>query len=256
VDSVGRSIYLLGGVSCCADPSISGWPLVTTRILDEIADARGNFVHIRVGPYSSTLFEGPEFQPSPAFWSRVRGLIEHAYSRGIVVEVDVIDGWVLERGHNHNYFGWDGAITHSRPDVEQLEWVNEVMRNTSEYPNVIYQISNESFDVGASGEWEGGIVTQIRRHTGAMIGSNIQREVARGYANYVTFHNLGVRSPMYGRATMVNEFGDDPLAPEEWEAAARDARRRGVSIHLWRGGMDDASWRDSLQRLKRIQEGN
>jgi len=227
----------------------AGWPLISDQALSDIAAAGGNYAHVRLGPFSGRTSDPP---PTPAFWERVEHVLDYAASLGIVVEVDVLDSWILERGHNDSYFGWTCEITHHAPDREQLAWVSQVARYTAAHPNVIYQISNESFDCGAVRAWELGIRDHLRREApGRLIGTNSHHGGIESSVDYVSRHqHVALAGPLAGRPTQVNETAD--LTPDGWEREARRAISNGTSFHLWRGAMSDDQWLDALARMARI----
>lgn len=256
VDGSGRGVRLLGAIPCCGDPAWNDWPLTNSAVLREIAAAGGNWTHIRMGPHSEDLFEGPRFQPSEAFFAEVEDILMEAAVLGIVVEVDVLDSWAMKPRNQKNYFGWDCGDAQGPPSNQMIAWVNRVLDHTAHHANVIYQISNESF-LCAGSDWESGIARVIRARSGHPIGSNLQRSVAGGYADYFSFHGGTAQPPFRGKPVMVNETGtNNYLSPEEWEQQARAAIAMGTSFHLWRGGMDTIEWENALARMKRIQEGH
>lgn len=261
VNADGSPAWVLGGIGCCWDPVESGWPLASDTLLEQLAANHGNLVHIRLGPFNASLYEGPQFQPSPEFFDRVRHVLSKAHSLGIAVEVDVIDAWAMKRGTQKNFYGWDCSTTHRFPTDAQLDWVERVVSHTAAFENVIYQAANESFECKPEPIWELAILDALK--TGAperIVGTNSQNPDIERHFDYVNRHGCEPQAgPIEGLPTATNEFNgcqwQDMGAAAWWEDRSRSARRQGTTFHLWRSNMPDPAWRDALARLKRWREG-
>ena len=302
IDATGKRVYLLGAIPCCVGEI--DWPLinslgyrrpgakglmaltsVTESAMQRIADAGGNFVHIRLGPYTDADNEGnhyPEFAAyrivsygiadlsawNEAFWAKVRGVIERAGSLGLYVEVDITDGWALRTDFPHpwaagrNIQGYDNATCATMfapPDPVAQAWIRKVLDETSHFPNVLYQVSNESHVCGISRgrslmPWEAATI-EIVHERGRLVGTNSHDVVIEEIADYVAYH-VCEAPRMLDRPVMVNEYAarcGNTLSADEWTEEATRAARNGTSFHLWRGSMDDGNYAKALSRLRGIR---
>lgn len=251
LDAEGHPIQLLGAVST---DKRAGWPLVNELALDEYAAHFANWTHIRLGPHSDAGSDRDTTPVSPDFESRVRSAIRWAEMAGIAVEVDVIDGWVLEK--ELNFYGWTRDIVLRSPTLRQREWVRYVAALTRDFGNVVYQVSNESFDIGVTPEWELGILAELRAHApGRLVSTNSHLPEIEKKMDYVNRHlrDGPFPAPLWNKPTAVNESG--PVqTPEQWEQRARAAEDAGTIYHAWRGDMTDPQWADTLLRLERVRE--
>src|SRR3990172_3769624 len=261
IDEAGRAVSLLGAVVCCGHKSENGWPLINEAALTELYNHKANWTHIRLGPFGSGGGDGDTMPDTPAFWTRVERACELGVKFGMVVEVDLIDGWVLKkalRDPSYNYYRWDGRITQRRPDRQQEQWIIDCLPHTVHYPNVVYQTSNEGFIAApnlrpSSRDWEWGIRDIVKAHRPDKLVStnNHQAEVERGF-DYVNRHQqYPVLGPLHGKPTAVNEYGPG-RPPEVWESDVHVARQHGTIMHAWRGELSDAGWQDLLDRMERL----
>jgi hypothetical protein len=133
----GNPIWLIGASNC---DEAAEWSVYPPREPDRIFNHRGNWTHIRLGPFWSpdnempfaTVYRGfskgglkktwREYdsaylivdgkadldQWNPVFWGRVSRYFEHvsAYQRPFVTEVDLLDRWIL---HHSEYSPWRTA---------------------------------------------------------------------------------------------------------------------------------------------------
>jgi hypothetical protein len=260
VNADGSPAWLMGPTGCCWDPVASGWPLASDAFLEEAAAHHGNVVHIRLGPFNASLYEGPQFQPSPAFFDRVRHVLAKALELGIAVVVVPIDAWAMKRSSSKNFFNWGCNTTQAFPTHEQLDWVERVISHTAGYPNVLYG-DNESFECGVRPIWAVAILDALK--TGApehLVGTNSQRADIERHYDFVQRHGCeDLAGPVEGKPTLLDEFNNcDPGEIGRaawWEDSARRAHRNGYERLLWRDGLNDAAWADALARLKRWREG-
>lgn len=283
-----EKVTLLGGIVCCEGYPENGWPFILRKdvrassadpyvYLQRYADNGANFTHIRLGPFTETG-ESPAFvayasveggkvnldEWNDAFWQRLSGTLARARELGVYVEVDLIDSWVLERPGIHpwakanNINGVDEGscrtITKPITDV-QKRWLTKIVEVTRGFDNVIYQVSNESFDCKGwlDDSWELSVLDFVRAlHPSAVIGTNSNRDTIESAADYVESHASFAQTLRNGKPIMVNEYGDS-LTPEE----VRDEMRKGVllgsSFHYWRGGHDEAAFSATLAYLRAIR---
>lgn len=248
------------------------WPLVSPEWIDHIKSKGANAVHIRLGPFVTEDaccglqdVGGPIVAglPNEKFWNRVHVGLRHAADKGVTVEVDVLDTWIIK----HAVYGdvrspLPAEDVHSatslplNPSVKA--WIKKVVYETCNYP-VIYQIGNESsLALGWSREWERAMYAEIRQaeqqegcqQVVHMIGSNTRDE--SGPYDYFTTHSAdAVTEPFAGRPIMVNEYNPS-LAPSVFKARYCASRVSGQSFWYWRSDGSD-QWQDAS--LNAILEG-
>jgi hypothetical protein len=253
------SVPLRGAVICCEDAKGNGWPLVSVKALRRLAREGVNWTHIRLGPYPPAS-EGPEYaayagdprseEPpwNPAFWERVRGLLAEAARLGIYVEVDVMDAWAFE--HGRSAFGEDCGVMARAPRPHHLRWIRKVARETGAFPNVMYQVGNETFDCGASRAWEVGVRDALRAAlpSGArLVGTNSHDPAIEAEFDYAARHVDEAPAPA-GRPVIVNETR--PLTPRAFQEQLAVAQRLGSTFVLWRGTMNGRQWSRALRFLR------
>lgn len=244
---------LRGAVVCCEEAKENGWPLVTRKALRAMARAGVNWTHVRLGPYPPAA-EGEEFAAyapdgswNEAFWRRVRALLAEAARLGVYVEIDVIDAWAFE--HGRNAFGDDCSAMSGPPRRPHLKWIRKVAAETGGFPNVTYQVGNETFDCGTSPAWELGVRDALRAALGGqprLIGTNSHDPDLEAQFDYVARHVDTAQAPP-GRPLIVNETG--PLTPAQFREQLEAARRLGSTFVLWRGRMNGRQWTRALKSL-------
>lgn len=282
VDNSGRVVRLRGVSYVPPDSKLYGWPSwVTADILEDLRVNGGNFISARLGPYSRDG-EGIEWVAyeavgdlrrvnldnwNPAFWSRVRSFVESAASRGIYVEFDLIDAWVLERpmispwSQENNVNGYDGGncgvLAANGPDLQQQRWLDKIAEELGRYPNVIFQISNESGEGNCAGalnpEWEIGVFRTFKNYLSGRgysrpVGTNSHDSRVEAVVDYVERHGC---SP-------VRDVTNKPSGVNEWNCAIDTARfcqiQRDLGpsnwFVLWGDGMTEGEWRESLKCLR------
>jgi hypothetical protein len=302
-DGVPIRLQGVGGVCCSEAPDsrgpnpakAMGWPLVTPEVVREIAAARGNFVHIRLGPFIkasegagySGYAETADCRPSadgtvllckynldvfePAFWARVREIVQTAAPLGVYVEVDLWDGWmqrnaeevsplVPERNaQGESLIGCEPLRAAPAPRVKA--WVMKAVLETGEFENVLYQLGNENFVCGVQPIYESGLIEAIRyvesinkfpRH---LIGTNAQRADMEAAADYAERHASEAQDPE-SYPVSVNEYTVDSLSPEQFQIEMEAAVRRRTSFMLWMGQQTDVEWARSLSYMKASMEGH
>lgn len=244
------SVPLRGAVVCCEQAKENGWPLVSVKALRTLAAAGVNWTHVRLGPYPAWA-EGPAFAAytadggwNPAFWQKVRRILAAAAALGIYVEVDVIDAWAFE--HGRNAFGEDCTAMARAPQRQHLRWIRKVAEETGGFPNVMYQVGNETFDCDASPDWEKGVRDALRAALGAqarLVGTNSHDPGLEAEFDYAARHVDEAQAPA-GRPVIVNETRG--LTPARFEAQLEAAARLGSTFVLWRGTMNDRQWTRAL----------
>jgi hypothetical protein len=274
-------VHLQGHIICCDNDDTPeneglarGWPLIDPATLDLMATYRLNYTHVRLGPMSETEPNEVRAYAQVAdgrfdltrwnddYWMRFRALLVHAQSRGIYVECDLIDVWGLDhqvtpwslhRNINGLEVGsWE--VTRGRPHAVHEAWIRKVIRETAEFPNVLYQDGNESWKTSGT-EWSEGVIAIAKDELEAMglsrlVGSN--NEERPGNADYYTLHQK--TAPGAGtRPVMVNEYQTLPV--ETVLAEAKRARDLGTSFHYWAGSHSDADRLRTFAGLKTIVEG-
>jgi hypothetical protein len=245
------SADLRGAVICCEEAKRNGWPLVSRKALRTMARAGVNWTHVRLGPYPPPA-EGEDFAAyatdgswNGAFWERVRGLLAEAARLGVYVEIDVIDAWAFE--HGRNTFRDDCSAMARAPQRHHLKWIRKVAAETGGFPNVTYQVGNETFDCEVSADWELGVRDALRAALGdkpRLIGTNSHDPALEAQFDYVTRHVDTAQAPA-GRPLIVNETG--PLTPAQFRQQLEAARRLGSTFVLWRGSMNARQWTRALR---------
>jgi hypothetical protein len=245
------SAELRGAVVCCEEAKQNGWPLVTRQALRALARAGVNWTHVRLGPYPPSA-EGEEFAAytpegswNAAFWERLRATLAEAARLGIYVEIDVMDAWAFE--HRGNAFGEDCSAMARAPGRHHLTWIRKVAAETGGFPNVTYQVGNETFDCEAAPAWELGVRDALRAALGEkprLIGTNSQDPQLEAQFDYATRHVDTAQAPA-GRPLIVNETGS--LTPAQFREQLAAARRLGSTFVLWRGSMNARQWTRALR---------
>lgn len=254
VEGTRFSVPLRGAVVCCERAKENGWPLVNVKALRALAAEGVNWTHVRLGPYPPGA-EGPAFAAyaadgswNPAFWQKVRRILSTAAALGIYVEVDVIDAWAFE--HGRTAFGQDCSAMARAPDRRHLRWIRKVAEETGAFPNVMYQVGNETFDCDASPAWELGVRDALRAALGErrrLIGTNSHDPELEEQFDYAARHVDEAQAPP-GRPVIVNE--SRALTPAAFEEQLRAAERLGSTFVLWRGTMNERQWKRALALLR------
>jgi hypothetical protein len=253
VEGTRFSAELRGAVVCCEDAKQNGWPLVTRKALRQMARAGVNWTHIRLGPYPPSA-EGEEYAAyaadgswNGAFWNRVRALLAEAARLGVYVEVDVLDAWAFE--HGRITFSEDCSVMAASPRHHHLKWIRKVAAETGGFPNVIYQVGNETFDCDTTPAWELGVRDALRAALGGaprLIGTNSHDPELEARFDYAARHVDEAQAPE-DRPVIVNETG--PLTVAQFREQLLAARRMGTTFVLWRGTMNGRQWGRALRAL-------
>lgn len=282
VNQQGEVVRLRGVSYVPPDAKVYGWPsFISHDKLKEIADAGGNFVAVRLGPFTRDG-EGIEYvayesvgdlsrvnldQWNPSYWSRVRSFAEDALSLGIYIEFDAIDAWVLERpelspwSKQNNVNGYDGGscdIIRRPIDYRQQQWLNKIAEELGSYPNVLFQISNESGAGNCQGllnpVWEISVFNGLKNNLRWRgqdyhpIGTNSHSVEVEEYVDYVERHSCDVPSLQVGRPVGVNEW-DCALRAEDF-CRIQSHLGEGQWFILWGDGLSEGEWKEALKCLR------
>ncbi len=196
---------------------------------------------------------------NPGFWADVRAFAQAAAARGIYVEFDLIDAWVLKTGVSpwaleRNVNGYNGggcdAISHSTLDGRQEAWLSKIATELGGEPNVLFQISNES-DVcrpEVNPAWEKAVYDFMKSRTARPVGTNSNNGSVESYVDYIERHSCTPTS-LSGKPTGVNEWNCS-LSPQQFCAAASQATSRGTHFLLWGDGLSVGEWEEALKCLR------
>jgi hypothetical protein len=285
-DNNDNRVFLLGAITCCNTPN-AGWPYVTAAFLEKLAAHDANYATVRMGPFAYALGETDEphelpyadagnrlqnlDQWNPAFWQHIRSLLSKARELGIYVEVDVIDGWILERpertpwssGNNVNGVNLGCEVQKQAPSGIVERWVRKVAAETGSFDNVIYQIGNETFDCcgqGSSVAYEVGVARVLRDELQKQgfgsrpVGTNSHSICVECHPeiDYVAKHQASVPNVVCGKPTMVNEYGEGL----PFEFRVREAISRGVYWQYWRASDSDSVWEANLDLIQQLHAQN
>ncbi len=283
-------VKLLGYIICCDDPATPGmdeaidlgWPLVNAGALDTMRQHKLNYTDIRLGPsIDRTVFgdgEPPDSdgyllvngkydltQWNPRFWARVRQALADASARGVYVGVSLIDSWVLDHElgpwtASRNLQGFEGgslAVVKHAPRLQHELWIRKVVRETAQFPNVLYLDGNESFKGDPELDWIHGIrdiarseMAQMGIAPARLFGSNSKRTDA---VDYLVSHagTVPVEGPIPHLDT---EY--QTLPPSMILSRAKTAWDKGsVSFHYWAGEHSLETRAQVLAGLQEIVEG-
>jgi hypothetical protein len=278
-------IHLQGHIICCDSDGtpedealVRGWPWVDAATLDLMAEYKLNYAHVRLGPFSlgepnpvqayrlvTRNEDGGVFdlnQWDAGHWQRLRALIAHAATRGIYVELDLIDMWGLD----HEVTPWSpqrntngvnaGSMDATRNRLQPTHdaWIRKVIRETAEFPNVLYSDGNESWKQSGTA-WSEGVIAVAKDELSRLglprlVGSN--NEDGPSNMDYLSLHQktaAGARSV----PVLVNEYQTLPV--ETVLAEAKRGRDMGTSFMYWAGGHNAADRLRTFQGLKTIIEG-
>lgn len=266
VNASGKRVWLLGyGGTCChVDNAVNGWTQISEPWLRELAAHGGDFVHVRTGPSSKSLEPRPERRPynddgtwNPAYFAQLNALIDLAYSLGVYVEVDLIDGWALKDPRNNWWMASCGILS-SSPKPAYQRYVNKIVSSIGQHPNVLYQVGNETGVCGtATLAWELGIVDAVhvqeltsgfKRHI-MSTNAGIAKVDRHGDIDYVNSHQTEApEQPGYtAKPIVTNESNPNSFA--NFKAQLAIAEQRGTYIHLWISDMSEADRQASLDLI-------
>jgi hypothetical protein len=249
-----------GAVICCTEPFAKqdGWPLLSAAATDYLSSFGVNWTHIRTGPFTYEG-EGPGFEGiingeiNQTFLSRIRETVSYAQARGIYVEVDLFDEWVIE--HGLSPFSQDGVgcgVFRKPPSGLVKQWIVEVIRATSVFSNVTYQISNESFDCDVRPDFEIPVAQLVQQLApGHLVATNSHRPdiESSGFIDGVNKHQEFVLpNPLFNRPSIVNEYQN--MAPDTFKASYKLAKEFGTYFVAWRGEANPKEWEEMLKAMR------
>lgn len=256
---------------------------------ERIAAAGANWTTIRCGPLFGFGWFGPDFISGdetyrqyvtrggkadlstfdPFYFDRVRAILRKCLSLRLYVEVDLVDGWTLERPAAHpwtrannvqGFSGGDCSILSRAPHGYAIAFVRRLVHETGMFPHVTYQIGNETFDCRGlvSEAWERGIVAAVRaqeeddKYIRHLVGSNAYPTLPlQPWADYESWHQP-FAAPVGPRPRQVNEYGKG-LSAEAWGIQARIALARGGAFHYWLGDDSPERVNATLSEMTRIR---
>lgn len=271
IDQNGEIVRLRGVSYIPPDSTIYGWPsTISVEVLRKVKDAGGNFVSVRLGPFSGegelpsqvaygTVGDRVDLdQWDPTFWARVRAFNQAALGLGIYVEYDLIDAWTLKQrttspwagGRNVNgyYRGDCEAISIGELDDRQAAWLAKIAAELGREPNVLFQISNES-DVcqgRLNPEWELAVYIYMKAHTQRPVGTNSRHPMVESVVDYIETHECSPPSRA-GKPAGVNEWNCRLTAAEF--CAIQKEREPWSWFLLWGDGMSTSEWEEALKCL-------
>jgi hypothetical protein len=251
------------------------WPLFSEQWVDHTKTAgAANAFHAR-GPFlASEEIEwsaiGGAYLPgtldwNPAYWQKERDLVWYAYQSQAYVEKVVIDTWGCKYSQaGHAYVPWtqdaiDACGRTWHPEHER--YARKVVEELGCFGNVIWALDNEGENVrGWEAAWYRKLRDVIRDEelrSGCgfvhLVGTGV-REVQSDVDYAITHDRAPLGAPLAGRWTLNNEH-NPAFSPAEEERYFAQARRLGLGWALWRDGMSDAEFEDTLTRFARVVEG-
>ncbi len=255
----------------------SWWPSAGERFQDYTA-AKGavNAWHFRLGPYKVEAEPEyaatggpflPETQtPNPSWWQRQREMVWHALQLGGWIEVVAFDSW----GFKHSQWGDIDYIAMPPEAVqafghtwtpEHEAWLREVVGQLGCFGNVTWALDNEGSQVsGYDPAFYRTMRDRLRvaeREVGCdfthVIGTSVPELL--GEADYAITHERAPLSASIADRWTINNERNPAFTPEQEARYFADARRLGLTWALWRDGMDDATWEDTLARFEAVVGG-
>lgn len=264
-------------IVCCDDETAPGdnakdhnWPLTDRDFINWITFHKQNATHIRLGPHSP-IHEGGSLYSAYAvgdggrvnldawnaeFWDYADGLIAYADEKGVIVEVDLTDVWVMQHQLSPWCAQWNlqganvacglGAVANA-PPARVLAFVAKAVAELGDHPNVIWQDGNEAWK-GMSSAWTAGLRDQVRRteqergYIRHPFGSNSGDESSIWDSDYATFHGASVKriwtktqgGETRNKPVNVNEY--DTQVPNVITSKAQQAQALGTGFGYWMGG--------------------
>jgi hypothetical protein len=254
------------------------WPLASEMWqLYTKQKGAANMFHFRLGPFyadAETEVEweqwgGPYMTPggewNPAFWQRVRELAWNAYLENAYVEVVAIDTWGCKYSQAGNrYVSWpqdaiDACGKTWHPEHER--YARKVVEELGCFGNVIWALDNEGMNIhGWQGGWYwqlGQVLRDEEKKSGCGF-THVEGTSVDGVRTQVDYSITHARQPLTvidNRWSLQNEHNPS-FSPAEEAQFFADARKQGLGWALWRDGMDDAAFEDTLARFRAVVEGN
>jgi hypothetical protein len=231
--------------------------------LRRVAEAGGNWVHVRMGPFHPES-EGGLWSDAVAyrddgtwnddFFRSRRARCEYAASLGIYYEITALDGWLMRHadlGDAYNWWREGASVTRHAPQRHHIKWLEKLAWEFGGYPNVIWSTGNELFLCNPSNAWDRG-VAEVLKGTGRLVGSNIHR--AAPWADFDIWHTQRLSDvPAWDRAQEVNEYHAS-VSVAAWTDLATEGARRGIPVHGWPQGWHDDQIALAFSRLRELRE--
>lgn len=214
---------LVGAVACCDDagtPLIDegyadGWELASPSVMDRWAAAGIGITHFRTGPYAGQDYSG------------LRRAVDDAAARRIMVEVTLIDGWVLR--HGLSAWGEGCEVTQRAPRPHHIAHIERVVHETRA-PHVIYEVGNEISLCHPSESWYRGV-----RDAAIAAGAHtVGGDADYGFLDYEVVHGFRV-PPKGGKPILHNESDNSPHSVQQWLDLIRAELDAGITPFYWRG---------------------
>jgi hypothetical protein len=250
------------------------WSLVSPEWIDHIKEKGGNAVHVRLGPAAGSeaccgmqdvggpyTLDGSAWNQS--YWDRLHSIMRHAGEKGFIVEVDLLDGWVIKHALAGDVkMPWPDEDLHRAMVVpfnpSTQKWLEKVVYELCPYGNAIFQIGNENdLTPGWSETYERAVFDFVRQRengTGCngaivhMVGSNTSD--FGGPYDYFSSHESGTElKPVGGRPMSVNEYNPH-LAPATYKARLCEAQGASQAFWYWRSDGSDSAQDESLALIK------
>lgn len=293
VDTTGARIDIFQAIACCVPtvkPGVrrprpfrvagqeinSGWPLASPEWMDYTHARHADAFHFRLGPFyadeeSNWLDVGGPFLAdgtyNPAFWQTTRDYAYHAYKLGARVEVVPLDSWGFKYSQNGNrYVPFPQAVIDAFGHTWVAEfdsYLSKVAEELACFGNVYIALDNEGENIrGYDPEFYRTMLKRWRvaeqqvgcgfRH---LVGTSVHELFADPDIDYAITHSRQpLTAPIAGHWSVNNER-NPALSPAEEEQAFAGARCIGLAWALWRAGMTDVEFEDTLTRFGKVVEG-
>ena len=159
--------------------------------------------------------------------------------------------------------GHQGIFLQNSPQDIHKKWLRKIVEHTGKYPNVIYQIGNETFDCwgqGSSGAWELGVADTVRGALGAnrrLISTNSHNGAveASSAIDYVNMHIE--KAPERGalnKPVAVNEYDTSKFSYKNYGSMLRSSYNNKTYFHAWRGEWTRPKWEAVLREIRALQD--
>jgi hypothetical protein len=235
-----------------------------------------NMFHFRLGPFygdadhesawtgiGGAYAGGPGSDWNPAFWSKIRELLDHAGEMKANVEINIIDTWYCK--HASSSWG-DQQMPWPQADIdacgksmtpEQEKFIRKAVQETGLYANVIYLTDNEGGEInGTKLEWYEAVSAIIRDEEKKLpvqvvhlIGTN-NTDFAGGSFDYVATHaKAALTEPIAGKHTENNER-NPAFSPAQEAANYKAAQDVNLHYWFWRADQTQAQMDETLQLIK------
>ena len=278
----GKPVDHAGCEACCMawEGGRSGWPLYSVEFADYCREkGRSTFLHARPGPFIAAdepewaAIGGPYVEVggkadltrwNEPFWAELARIVDHAGSKGMWVEIDLIDSWRLKGGCDYspwvkyrNIQGEDHCSnTHRGPgDAVHDAFLGKILATVGRFGNVVTQIGNESGLVAGKNDglkqWERWVFERVRHHESTvgmevvhMVGTNSEYdELEASWPDYINLHGQIPYEASYGKPTTNNETNRGSVMTCDWYLQQYcKARRGGAYLWLWRSEMSLDAW--------------